>query len=279
MIGVLAVGDVVGRPGRHALAWHLPRLRAERAIDVVVVNAENAAAGSGITPKLWRELKGLGVDVITMGDHAFKRRESLPLHESEPTLLRPANWPAAAPGRGRAVVTIAGGVRVAVVHLQGRAFMGPADDLLEAADREVDAARREADVVVVDLHAEATSEKVALSWHLDGRAALLFGTHTHVPTADATIRPQGLGYITDCGMTGPYAGVIGRSAKAVLAKMRTGVHHPFEVAQDDARLGAVWAEVDPVRGITTRIEGLWRPVDEGAADAVEASDASNESDA
>lgn len=264
MIGVLAVGDVVGRPGRRALAWHLPRLRAERAVDVVVVNAENAASGSGITPKLHREIRALGVDVITMGDHAFKRREALPLFDEEPTLLRPANWPAAAPGRGRAVVTSAAGVRVGVVHLQGRVFMGPADDLLEAADREVEACRAEADVVVVDIHAEATSEKIALSWHLDGRVALLFGTHTHVPTADATIRPQGLGYITDCGMTGPYEGVIGRSATAVLAKMRTGVHHPFEVAEGDARLGAVWAEIDPARGVTTRIEGLWLPVPEAA---------------
>ncbi len=261
MVSVLAVGDVVGKPGRRALAWHLPRLREERHLDFVVVNAENAAAGSGIVPRVYREIKALGVDVITMGDHSFKRPESLPLYASEPTLLRPANWPADAPGSGRTVVATRSGVRIGVVHVQGQAFMGPpADDLAATVDRELARLEKEADVVIVDVHAEATAEKVALSWYLDGRAALLFGTHTHVPTADATIRPGGLGYITDCGMTGPYDGVIGRSREAVLAKMRTGVHHALAIAEGDLRLGAVWAEIDPDRGVATRIEGLWRAV-------------------
>lgn len=260
MLRVLAVGDVVGKPGRRALAYWLPRLREERDLGFVVVNAENAAAGSGITPKILAEIRALGVDVVTMGDHAFKRRESMVLYGTEPRLLRPANWPARAPGQGHTIVTTAEGVRVGVLHLQGRAFMAPPDDLLEAADTLVDRMRPETDVILVDIHAEATSEKVALSWFLDGRVALVFGTHTHVPTADAVIRPGGTGYITDCGMTGPYDGVIGRVKQAVLAKMRTNVHHPFEVAQRDARLGAVLADVDPVRGVTTRIEGLWLAV-------------------
>ena len=259
---ILGVGDVVGRPGREALRHALPRLRESHAIDFVVVNAENAASGSGITPKLYKQLRGFGIDVITMGDHAYRRRESLPLYETEQRLLRPANWPEPAPGRGATVVESAGGVRVGVLHLQGRVFMQAQGDFLAEADKQIERMRGKCDVIVVDMHAEASSEKGALSWHLDGRVALVFGTHTHVPTADACIRPGGTGFITDCGMTGPYQGVIGRLKDPVLAKMRTHVHHPFEIARGDVRLGAVLADVDPSTGRTTAIEGLFQPVPE-----------------
>lgn len=268
MFRILAVGDVVGRPGRRVLEHFLPRLREERELDFVVVNAENVASGSGITPKLHRQLRDLGIDVMTMGDHAYRRRESLALYEKDDRLLRPANWPPGSPGRGSCVVESARGVTVGVLHLQGKVFMNAMGDFLDEADKQVERLRASCDVVIVDMHAEATSEKIALSWFLDGRVSLLFGSHTHVPTADAVIRPGGTAYITDCGMTGPYNGVIGRVTHAVLKKMRTNVHEPFTVAQGDERLGAVYVEVDERTGRATHIEPLWMPMPDGAgADA------------
>lgn len=257
MFRVLAVGDVVGRPGREVLKHYLPILREERGIDFVVVNAENAASGSGITPRIYSQLRELKIDVMTMGDHAYRRREALPLFETEQRLLRPANWPVGAPGRGATIVESARGVRVGVIHLQGRVFMNAQGDFLKEADRQVEAMRGKTDVIIVDMHAEATSEKIALSWHLDGKVALVFGSHTHVPTADADVRPQGTGYITDCGMTGPYDGVIGREKRPVLKKMRLNVHEPFKVATQDRRLGAAIAEIDERTGRATSVEGLF----------------------
>jgi len=264
MFKVLAVGDVVGRPGRDALAHFLPHLREERGVDFVVVNAENAASGTGITPKIYRELRGLGIDVLTMGDHAYKRREALPLFEKEERLLRPANWPSGAPGRGSCVVEGPRGVRVGVIHLQGRVFMASVDDFFREVDRRLEDMKQKADVVVVDMHAEASSEKIALSWYLDGRVSFVFGSHTHVPTADALVRPNGTAYITDCGMTGPYDGVIGRIKDAVIKKMRTNVHEPFAVATGDVRLGAALAEIDERTGRAHSIEPLWLPLPDSA---------------
>ncbi len=260
MYRILGVGDVVGRPGRKVLAHFLPKLRDERGVDFVVVNAENAASGSGITEKILRELQGYGADVITMGDHAYHRREALPLFDNEQTLLRPSNWPVGAPGRGTCVVEGPRGVRVGVIHLQGKVFMNAQGDFMAEADRQVEAMKQKADIVVVDMHAEATSEKIALSWYLDGRVSFIFGSHTHVPTADAVVRPNGTAFITDAGMTGPYNGVIGRIKEAVLKKMRLNVHEPFKVAQGDERLGAVLAEIDERTGKAQSIEGLWLPL-------------------
>jgi metallophosphoesterase (TIGR00282 family) len=257
---ILAVGDVVGSPGRKVLGHFLPHLRKERGVDFVVVNAENAASGSGITEKIYREIRGYGADVITMGDHAFDRKESMPLFDREERLLRPANWPSGCPGHGSCVVDGPRGVRVGVIHLQGKVFMNAQGDFFAEAERALEAMRGKTDVVVVDMHAEATSEKIALSWHLDGRVALVFGTHTHVPTADAMIRPKGTAFLSDCGMTGPYSGVIGRVKEAVLKKMRTNVHEPFVVAEGDERLGAVLVEVDERTGRSTSIEPLFLPL-------------------
>lgn len=257
MLRVLAIGDIVGKPGRAVLTHFLPRLREERGVDFVVANAENAASGSGITPRIYAQLRELGVDVLTMGDHAYRRRESIPLFETEKHLLRPANWPVGAPGRGHTIVESARGVRVGVIHLQGKVFMNAQGDFIAEADRLVDGMKGKADVIVVDMHAEATSEKVALSWHLDGRVGLVFGSHTHIPTADAEVRPGGTAYITDCGMTGPYDSVIGRDKRAVLKKMRLNVHEPFTVATADRRLGAVLAEIDERTGKATSVEGLF----------------------
>lgn len=257
MFKVLAIGDVVGRPGRRVLAHYVPLFREERGVDLVIANCENAASGSGITEKIYREIRAMGVDVLTMGDHAYHRREALPLYDQEDCLLRPSNWPSTSPGKGACVVETARGVRVGVIHLQGKVFMNAQGDFFAEADRQIKLLKSRADVIIVDMHAEATSEKVALSWYLDGRCAFLFGTHTHVPTADACVRPDGLGYITDCGMTGPYDGVIGRIKEAVLKKMRTNVHHPFTVAEGDPRLGAALCEIDERTGRATSVEGLW----------------------
>jgi metallophosphoesterase (TIGR00282 family) len=257
VIRILAVGDVVGRPGRLALAHFLPALKAEKGVDVVVVNAENSAAGAGINEKIFREIRGYGADVITMGDHAFDKKEAIRLYETDPRLLRPSNWPKAAPGRGTVVFDGPRGTRIGVIHLQGKVFMNAQGDFFEEADRALAAMKDDADLVIVDMHAEASSEKIALSWHVDGRVAFVFGSHTHVPTADATIRPGGTAFITDCGMTGPYDGVIGRVKEAVLKKMRSNVHEAFAVAEGDVRLGACLVEADEKTGKATRIEPLF----------------------
>ncbi len=260
MFRVLGVGDVVGRPGRVVLRHFLPRLREERGVDFVVVNAENAANGSGISAKIYKELRDLDVDVITMGDHAYRRRDSIPLFEREERLLRPANWPVGAPGKGACIVEGPRGVRVGVIHLQGRVFMNAQGDFFPVVEQHLDRMKGKTDVIIVDMHAEATSEKIALSWHVDGRVSLLFGSHTHVPTADAEVRPQGTAYMTDCGMTGPYDGVIGRIKSAVLKKMRLNVHEQFAVATGSPRLGAVLAEIDERTGRAVSVEGLYVPL-------------------
>ncbi len=260
MIRILAVGDVVGRPGRIACAHFLPELRRTREIDFVVVNAENSAAGAGINDKIYRELRAAGADVVTMGDHAFDKKEAFPLYEKEERLLRPSNWQKASPGRGTCVVDGPKGVKVGVIHLQGKVFMSAQGDFFEEADRALASMKDTADIVIIDMHAEATSEKIALSWHVDGRAALVFGTHTHVPTADATIRAGGTAFLTDCGMTGPYNGVIGRVKEAILKKMRTNVHEPYAVADGDIRFGSVLVDVDERTGKAIRIEPLFLPL-------------------
>jgi metallophosphoesterase (TIGR00282 family) len=260
MLRILAVGDVVGRPGRVALAHFLPLLRRERQVDVIVVNAENSAAGAGINEKIYREIRELGADVITMGDHAFDKKEAYPLYEREERLLRPANWPKSSPGRGTCLFEGPRGNRVGVVHLLGRVFMNAWGDFFEEAERAVASLKEHTNVVIVDMHAEATSEKAALSWYLDGRVSLIFGTHTHVPTADATIRASGSAFITDCGMTGPYDSVIGRVKEAVLKKMRTNVHEPYAVAEGDVRFGAVLVDVDERTGKALRIEPMFVPL-------------------
>jgi len=260
MIRILAVGDVVGRPGRTALSHFLPLLKKERQVDVVVVNAENSASGAGINDKIYREIRALGADAVTMGDHAFDKKEAFPLYEREERLLRPANWPKGAPGRGACLVDGPRGTKIGVLHLQGKVFMPTQWDFFEEADRAIATLKEHTNVIVVDIHAEATSEKIALSWYLDGRASLLFGTHTHVPTADALIRPQGTAYITDVGMTGPYDGVIGRVKEAVLKKMRLNVHEPFSVSDGDIRFGAVLVDVDERTGRATRIEPIFQAV-------------------
>lgn len=208
---IAVIGDVMGRSGRTALLERLPGLRRKYALDFVVVNAENAAGGFGVTPRICEDLLEAGADVLTTGNHAYDQRDDIAIFDSEPRLLRPANFPSSNPGRGSGMFQDAEGRNVLVVHAQGQRGMFPIDDPCAAVDRELDGVKlgREADAVIVDFHAEATSEKYSMGHYLDGRASLVVGTHTHVPTADDQILVNGTGFITDLGMTGDYDSVIG----------------------------------------------------------------------
>ena len=251
---ILVIGDIVGSPGRAAVKALVPKLIAERGIAFVVANGENIAAGSGLTPDTVKELFAAGVDCITTGDHIFKRKEILPLLATDARILRPANYPEAAAGKGFTVLPARDGVRVGVVNLLGRVFMKPIDDLFAAVESALTKLAGEADVVVVDVHAEATSEKIAMGWHLDGRVAAVFGTHTHVQTADERVLPNGCAYISDLGMTGPHDSVLGRDKTRVLHALITGMPAHFDVASGDIRLNGALLTVDPSTHKATAIE-------------------------
>jgi hypothetical protein len=255
---ILFIGDIVGKPGRELVRRGLSSLVARHRVDLVIANGENAAAGFGITPDLTEDLLAWGVQVITGGNHSWDKKEIIPYIADQPRLLRPANFPAGTPGRGRAVVTTAGGVRVAVINVMGRVFMTALDDPFRVVLDEIEAVRAEASIVFVDFHAEATSEKVAMGWHLDGRATVVVGTHTHVATADERVLPGGTATITDAGMTGPYASIIGVKKEAVLRRMTTGLPTRFETATDDVRLAGVVIDVDETKGTARTIERIER---------------------
>lgn len=239
---LLAIGDIVGKPGRRLVAEFVPRLRALR-VDFVVANAENAAGGSGLTPAVLAELFASGVDVITSGDHAFKNSDVLAVIDSESRLLRPLNLSSLVPGRGYTRVTVKGR-DVVIINLIGRVFMPPAECPFLAVNRVLDNAVPDGALVIVDMHAEATSEKIAMGRHLDGRTALVFGTHTHVQTADEDILPGGTAYITDLGMTGPFESVIGREIPPVITGFLTGMPCKFDVAKGDPRLSGLLVRID-----------------------------------
>jgi 2',3'-cyclic-nucleotide 2'-phosphodiesterase len=246
-MNLLFIGDVVGRPGRRAVGQWLPALRREVEADFVVVNGENSAGGFGITPEIFEELTAAGADVVTGGNHIWHTREAPALLDGEPRLLRPANYPAGAPGRGAGVFP-AGGARVGVLNLEGRVFMEPLGSPFECGRDEVERLRADTPVILVDMHAEATSEKAALAWHLDGRVSAVVGTHTHVQTADERILPGGTAFITDAGMTGPRDSVIGMSREIVLQRFLTQIPARFEVAGGPAQLNGVLIEVDAATG-------------------------------
>lgn len=245
---VLAVGDVVGNPGRQACVQIIPRLRQTENIDFVIANVENLAGGSGITESTTRELFQNGVDMMTSGDHIFKKKEGEGLLQQNSRILRPANYPAGVPGFGSAVVAAGQGVKVGVLNLLGRVFLKTVDCPFEAAKREVEKMRQETQVIFVDVHAEATSEKVALGWFLDGKVSGIFGTHTHVQTADERILPKGTGYITELGMCGPYHSVIGRNIDEVLQMFLTQMPVRLDVAKEDIRLSGVIFDVNVETG-------------------------------
>jgi metallophosphoesterase (TIGR00282 family) len=240
---ILAFGDVVGEPGRRLLEEFLPELRREHAPDFVMVNGENAAHGHGITEAIVRFwLDDLGVDVITTGNHAFDVKGIEATYRKEPRLLRPANYPPGTPGQGYVKIHTASSEEVLVINLIGRVFMQPADDPFRGADAIL--ARERADLVLVDIHAEATSEAQAMGWHLEGRATAVLGTHRHVPTLDARILPGGTAFVTDIGMTGPYDSVIGMTKEASLSRFLRAKGERFEVATGDLQLHAVLFETD-----------------------------------
>ena len=252
---LLFVGDVVGAPGRRILKARLRSLRAEVGADLAVVNGENAAGGAGITHATAAEIFSAGADVITTGNHVWDKKDAVPLLEKNARVLRPANYPEGTPGTGVAVVE-AGGVPVAVVNLMGRVFMASIDDPFRAADRILGSLAAVTKVVLVDFHAEATSEKTALGWYLDGRVSALVGTHTHVATADARVLPGGTAYMTDAGMTGPRRSVIGVKTEQAIERFLTQRPLTYETAEGDVRLSAVVIEVDPATGRASSIERL-----------------------
>lgn len=246
MISILFIGDIVGRPGRDKVAGHVGRLRQKHNLDFVVANAENAAAGAGITGAIAKTLLGLGIDAITLGDHVWDQRGWEDEIGSFERVCRPANLPPACPGRDH-VILQKGSFRLAVFTVLGRQYLNMKSECpFRCSDamlaRTVGAGA--ADGALVEIHAEATSEKIALGWHLDGRAVAVLGTHTHVPTADATVLPQGTAYLTDAGMTGPYAGVLGRAHEPVIERFMTGMPQRFPVAEGDVRLSGVIVRYD-----------------------------------
>jgi len=256
MLRLLFIGDIVGRPGRDIISERLARLRKEMAIDFVIANAENAAAGSGITGTIARTLLEAGVDAITLGDHVWDQRG----WESEITQIervcRPANLPLSNPGWDHLIVE-ARGFRVAVFTVLGRHFMGmKADCPFLCADRMIEKLRAQADAIIVEIHAEATSEKQALGRYLDGRVTAVLGTHTHVPTADAQIFPKGTAFMCDVGMTGPYAGVLGRQIEPVVGKFVDGLPRRFEIATDDVRISGALIEIEASMARAEKIELL-----------------------
>lgn len=235
---ILVLGDVVGEPGRRLVETFLPELRRELKVDFVIVNGENAAHGHGITERIARQwLDEFGVDVITTGNHAFDVKEIVPCFQKEPRLLRPANYPPGTPGSGHVKLHTPSGQEVLVINLMGRVHMPPCDDPFRCADAIL--AKERADLVLVDLHAEATSEAQAMGYYLEGRAAAVLGSHTHVPTLDAKLLPGGTAYVTDIGMVGPYDGVIGMKKEASLSRFLKAKGDRFEVSEGDLQLHGV----------------------------------------
>jgi metallophosphoesterase (TIGR00282 family) len=255
-MNILFIGDIVGRPGRELVRLGLAPLIDAFAIDFVVANAENAAAGFGITREIGDDLLGYGVDVMTSGNHIWDKKEAIDYIGAEPRLLRPANYPAGVPGRGSYVGRTAAGRPVGVVNVMGRVFMLHIDDPFAVARREVEALRERTKVVFVDFHAEATSEKLAMGWHLDGLATAVVGTHTHVQTADDQILPGGTAYLTDVGMTGPHDGIIGVERDAALGRFLTGMPARFETATGDPKLHAVVIAADEESGRARSIKRI-----------------------
>jgi metallophosphoesterase (TIGR00282 family) len=252
---ILFIGDIFGRPGREIVRQALPALVDRYSIDFVIANVENAAAGFGITGDLAETILSYGVDVMTTGNHVWDKKEVLEYFPTQPKLLRPANFPpAGAPGRGSCLGRTRTGEPIGVVNVMGRIFMPPLDDPFAVVLKEIEALRARARVIIVDFHAEATSEKIAMAWHLDGRATAVLGTHTHVQTADERILPKGTAAITDVGMTGPHDSIIGVTVEAALGRFVSGMPAKFEPATGPARLNAVVITAEHATGRASQIE-------------------------
>jgi metallophosphoesterase (TIGR00282 family) len=255
-VRLLFIGDIVGRPGRELVTRGLTAIVEHYAADLVIANGENVAGGFGITRQIGDQLLEAGVDVLTSGNHIWDKKEALDYIGVEPRLLRPANYPAGVPGNGSYLARSRNDVSVGVINVMGRVFMVPIDDPFAVVVREIEALRARARVVFVDFHAEATSEKIAMGWHLDGKVTAVVGTHTHVQTADERILPKGTAYLTDVGMTGPHDSVVGVEIEAALGRFLTGLPARFETATANPRLHAVVVEADERTGLATDIERL-----------------------
>jgi metallophosphoesterase (TIGR00282 family) len=255
-MNILFVGDIMGEPGRRVLLKHLPKAIQDYHIDVVVGNGENAAGGFGITPDIAQELFDLGLSAITLGNHAWDKREAMEYLQKEPRVIRPANYPDGVPGKGTCVIETAQGERLGILQLMGRVFMPMVDCPFRVAERELAQLTTQTDYILVDMHAETTSEKMAMGYFLDGKVSVVLGTHTHVQTADEQILPQGTGYLTDVGMTGPVKSVIGMKHNLVIQKFLTQLPRRFEVAPGPSVLCAAVVKLDRETGKTTHISRL-----------------------
>lgn len=245
---ILFIGDIVGSPGREAVKQLLPQLKKEYSLDFAIANAENAAGGSGITAKVAQELFDAGLEALTSGDHIWKKREIFEIIDKEERILRPANFPANAPGRGSGLFQTQSGLKVGLINLQGRVFMEALECPFKISREAQEALAKETKVIIVDIHAEATSEKVALGWYLDGKVSAVLGTHTHIQTADERILPAGTAYLTDVGMTGPLDSVIGRRTEDVLARFISAIPIRFEVAKENIQLQGALLDIDEETG-------------------------------
>lgn len=253
---LLLIGDIVGKPGRQIVCRALPLLIEREKLDLVIANGENAAGGSGITPMIYEELRNAGVDVVTLGDHIYRRAEVFDVLTDTANMVKPANYPTEAAGREFVVAEARDGTKCAVFSLLGRVFMRPVDCPFKAADRVLAAIPPEVRVIVLDFHAEATSDKQLMGRFLDGRASAVLGTHTHVATADERIFPKGTAFQCDVGMTGPYESILGRQIERVLQTTLTFTPTPFDVATEDVRLSGTIVDVDPATGRATAIRRL-----------------------
>jgi len=253
-VKLLFIGDIIGKPGRQAIARMLHRLVDRHRIDLVIANGENAAGGFGITAETAQELFQLGIHCFTSGNHIWDKKEALEYVTREERLVRPANYPPGTPGQGSTLLRTAGGIKVGVLNLEGRVFMNNLECPFRVADREVERLRQETPIIFVDFHAEATSEKTSLGWYLDGRVSAVVGTHTHVQTADERILPEGTAYLTDAGMTGAFESVIGVRKDEPIQKFLTQIPTKFEVAKKDIRLNGVVIEIDELTGKALAIE-------------------------
>ncbi|WP_010630888.1 TIGR00282 family metallophosphoesterase [Sporolactobacillus vineae] len=252
---LLFIGDIYGKTGREMLQEYLPRMKSWFHPNITIVNAENSAHGKGITEKIYHQLLAMGADILTMGNHTWDNRDLFEFIDHADRLVRPANFPEGTPGTGLRVIQV-NQTKIAVINLQGRVFLPPLDDPFRTADRLVAKARKETPVIFVDIHAETTSEKLALGWYLDGRVSAVVGTHTHVQTADERIFPRGTGYLSDVGMTGPYNGIIGVDRAAVTRRFLTSMPVRFESEQGSGQLGAVLITVDPKTAKATAINRI-----------------------
>lgn len=259
---ILFVGDIFGKSGRDVARRAIPVLVERRGIDFVIANVENSAAGFGVTGDVAETILSYGVDVMTSGNHVWDKKEVLEYIPRQPKLLRPANFPAGVPGRGTYLGRTRTGQPIGVINLMGRVFMTPLDDPFAVALREIEALRAKTRIIFVDFHAEATSEKIAMGWHLDGKVTAVVGTHTHVQTADERILPKGTAYQTDAGMTGPHDSIIGVTIDAALGRFLNAMPSRFEAATGPGRLNAVEITADAASGKATRIERLNLSADE-----------------